>query len=169
MVGEVSTKPCGDGYCDGLLLKRVTGRDVVWYSCDKNVQGDPNSCPFTANNFRPEHDPSKTQTKLICVICILPVNGAVSIGKKLEGESDEDGKASKCLFSSVFVNLFGVGYYSLYDAHMERELYHTAVQKSFLSFRPLLCIAYCCVSQFFTAAHILFVSCCVLPCVCPEI
>ena len=98
LVGEVTTKPCGDGYCDGLLLKRVTGRGVVWCCCDKNVQGDPNSCPLTANNFRPEHGPSKTQTKLICVVFILPVNGAVSIGKKLEGESDEDGKASECFF-----------------------------------------------------------------------
>ena len=96
MVGEVTTKPCGDGYCDGLLLKRVTGCGMVWYSCDKNVQGEPNSCPFTANKFRPERDPSKTQTKLIGVICILLVNGAVSIRKNLEGESDEDGKASKC-------------------------------------------------------------------------
>ena len=75
---------------------------MVRYSCDKNVQGDPNSCPFTANNLRLERDPPKTQTKLICVICILPVNGAVSIREKLEGESDEDGKASSKCFLFVF-------------------------------------------------------------------
>ena len=122
VVGEVTTKPCGDGYCDGPLLKRVTGRGVVWYSCHKNVQGDPNSCPFTANNFCPERDPCKTQTKLICAICILPVNGAVSIGKKLEGESDEDGKASNCfLFCSFCCKFVRGGLFSLYDAHLWNE------------------------------------------------
>ena len=50
----------------------------------KNVQGDANSCPFTANTFRPERNSAKKQTKLICV-CILPVNRAISIVKKLEG------------------------------------------------------------------------------------
>ena len=77
--------------------------------------------------------------KLICDICIPPVNGAVSIGKKLEGESDEDGKGSKCLF--VFfsvVSLFGAGFYSPYDqlrrTLMERVLYHTAVQQSLSPF-----------------------------------
>ena len=51
----------------------------------KNVQGDANSCPFTANTFRPERDSAKKQTKRICVGRILPVNRAISIGKKLEG------------------------------------------------------------------------------------
>ena len=51
----------------------------------KNVQGDANSCPFTANTFRPERDSAKKQTKLICVVCILPVNRAIPMGKKLEG------------------------------------------------------------------------------------
>ena len=54
-------------------------------SCNQNVQGDANSCPFTANKFRPERDSAKKQTKLICVVCILLVNGAISITKKLEG------------------------------------------------------------------------------------
>ena len=51
----------------------------------QNVQGDANSCPFTANTFRTERDSAK-QTKLICVVlCILPVNRAIVIRKKLEG------------------------------------------------------------------------------------
>ena len=47
------------------------------------MQGDANS--FTANTFRPERDSAKKQTKLICVVCIVTVNRAISIGKKLEG------------------------------------------------------------------------------------
>ena len=64
----------------------TTTYQVVWYfdSRNQNVRGDANSCPLTANTFRPERDSAK-QTKLICVVCILPVNRAISIGKKLEG------------------------------------------------------------------------------------
>ena len=51
----------------------------------KNVHGDANSCPFTANTLRPERDSAKKQTKLICAVCILTVNRAISIVKKLEG------------------------------------------------------------------------------------
>ena len=80
---------CGDNVCRGLqLLEEVTSRGVDWYYFDsftQNVQGDANSCPFTANTFRPERDSAKKQTKLICVVCILPVNRAIPMGKKLEG------------------------------------------------------------------------------------
>ena len=50
----------------------------------KNVQGNANSCPFAANTFRPVRDSAKKQTKLICVVCILPVNRVISI-VKMEG------------------------------------------------------------------------------------
>ena len=81
-------KECGDYGSPGLrLIEGVTSCGVVWYfdSCNQNVQGDANSCPFPADTFRPERDSAKKQTKLICVVCILPVNRAISIGKKLEG------------------------------------------------------------------------------------
>ena len=82
-------KECDYG-CWGLRpLEEVTSRGVVCYfvshACNQNVQGDANSCPFTANTFGPERESAKKQTKLICVVRILPVNGAISIGKKLEG------------------------------------------------------------------------------------
>ena len=80
-------KECGDNGCRGLrLIEEVTSRGVVWNfdSCDQNVQGDANPCPFIANTFRPECDSAK-QTKLICVVCIFQVNRAISIGEKLEG------------------------------------------------------------------------------------
>ena len=81
-------KECGDNGCRGLRVLEEVTSGVVWYfdSCNRNVQGDVNSCPFTANAFRPERDSAKKQTKLICVVCILPVNRAISIGKKLEGD-----------------------------------------------------------------------------------
>ena len=68
-------------------IEEVTSRGVVGYfdSCNQNVQGDANSCSFTANMFRPERDSAKRQTTLFCVVCILPFSGAISIGKKLEG------------------------------------------------------------------------------------
>ena len=81
-------KECGGNGCRGLqLLEEVTSRGVVWYfdSCNQNVRGDANSCPCTANTFRPERDSAKKQTKLICVVFFLPVNRAISIGNKLEG------------------------------------------------------------------------------------
>lgn len=105
VVGELTDKECGDEWCPGLLLEKVTSRGVVWYSCNQNVQGDPNSCPFTANKFRPERDSTKKQTKLVCVVCILPVNGAVSIGKKLD-ELDDDGKPSECTPKHDFFFVF---------------------------------------------------------------
>ena len=80
-------KESGDDGCPGLqILEEATSRGVVWYfdSCNQNVQGDANSCPFPADTFRPERDSAKKQTKLICVTCIFPVNRAISIGK-LEG------------------------------------------------------------------------------------
>ena len=40
----------------------------------------------TANRFRPELDSTKTQMKLISMVCILPVSWAISTGKTLEGE-----------------------------------------------------------------------------------
>ena len=55
----------------------------------KNVQGDADSCPFTTNTFRPERESAKKQKKLICVVCNLPVNRAISIVKRLEGLDDE--------------------------------------------------------------------------------
>ena len=47
-------------------IEEVTSRGVVGYfdSCNQNVQGDANSCSFTANMFRPERDSAKKQTKL---------------------------------------------------------------------------------------------------------
>ena len=85
VVGELINKDCGDNGCPGLrLFKEVTSRGVVCYSCNQNVQG-ANSCPFTPNKFRPERDSAKRQTTLFCVVCILPFSGAISIGKKLEG------------------------------------------------------------------------------------
>lgn len=101
----------------------MTSRGVVWYSCDQNVQGDPDSCPFTANKFRPERDSTKKQSKLICVVCILPVNGAISIGKKLDGEVDDDGKPSKYgIFALSFLSsVFLLSYNSIVDT--------TAVQR----------------------------------------
>ena len=80
-------KGCGGNGCRGLrFLENVTSRGVVWYfrSCNQNVQGDTSSCPFTASTFRPGRDSAK-KTKIICVACVLPVNRAISIGKKLEG------------------------------------------------------------------------------------
>ena len=77
-------KESGDDGCPGLqILEEATSRGVVWYfdSCNQNVQGHANSCPFTANTFRPELDSAK-QTKLICVVCIFPVNRAISIGNE---------------------------------------------------------------------------------------
>ena len=61
----------------GLLFDEAISLGVVWYSRNNNAQGGANYCPG--------RDSAKKQTKLICVICILPVNGAISIGKKLGG------------------------------------------------------------------------------------
>ena len=169
VVGEVTTKPCGNGYCDVLLLKRATGRGVVWYCCAKNVQGDPNSCPLTANTFHPEHDPSKTQTKLICVICILPVNGAVYIGKKLEGESDEDGKASKCFF--VFCFYFcdvvrGGLLFPLRRTYGTRIISHSsAAVFSLLSSPSVDCLLLLCVPIFHSGAYHFRLLLCIALCV----
>ena len=79
-------KECGDYGNRGLRLIISRKLLVVGYfdSCNQNVEGDANSCPFTANTFLPEHDSAKKQTKPIWVICIFPVNRAISIGK-LEG------------------------------------------------------------------------------------
>ena len=88
VVGELTEKECGDDFCPGLLLEKVTSRGIIWYSCNQDVQGDSNSCAFTANKFRPERDTTKKQTKLMCVVCILPVTGAISIEKKLEELDD---------------------------------------------------------------------------------
>ena len=66
--GELTNKECGINGCPGLLFEGVTFRGVVWYSCNQNVPGDANSCP--------ERDSAK-QTRLICVVCLLPVNGSI--------------------------------------------------------------------------------------------
>ena len=67
------------------------------------MQGDANS--FTANTFRPERDSAKKQTKLICVVCIVTVNRAISIGKKLEGNyCNWTMRDSSKLFEVVYKN-----------------------------------------------------------------
>ena len=79
-------KECDDNGCRGLRVLEEVTSGVVWYfdSCNQNVHGDANSCPFTANTFHPERDSAK-QTKLVCVVYFLPVNRTISVGKKLEG------------------------------------------------------------------------------------
>ena len=82
-----------------LLLEEVTSRGVVWHSCNQNVQEDANSCSFTANMFRPKRNSAKKQTRLICVACILPVNGAISTVNKLEGGlTGRRGKAEEVVY-----------------------------------------------------------------------
>ena len=75
----------GAGAYFSIKLLLVESFGILIHATRTNVQGDANSCPFTANTFRPERDSAKKQTKLICVVCILPVCRAISVGKKPEG------------------------------------------------------------------------------------
>ena len=90
VVGKLTNKRSavitGAGTYD--FSRKLTSRGFVLYfdSCNQNVQGDASSCPFTTNTFRPERDSATEQTKLICVVCILPVNRDICTGKKAGGE-----------------------------------------------------------------------------------
>lgn len=66
--GACSPTPGSAGRPAGVAVVRVCA-------------GVPISCSFEFNMFRRERGPRRKQPKLICVACILPVNGAVSICK----------------------------------------------------------------------------------------
>ena len=72
-------------FLEEVLDEESFGILILASNQKKNVHGDANSRPFTANTFRPERHSAKKQTMIICVVCILPVNRAISIVKKLEG------------------------------------------------------------------------------------
>ena len=77
---------CAGAYNFSRKIFLVESFGIIYFdSCNQNVHGDAYSCPFTADTFRPERDSAKTQTKLLCVVCIPPVNRVISIGKRLNG------------------------------------------------------------------------------------
>ena len=80
-------KQRGDNGCRGLrLLGEVTSRGVVCIliHATRTCRETPTPA-LSQRTFRPHRDSAKKQTKLICVVCILPVNRAIPMGKKLEG------------------------------------------------------------------------------------
>ena len=72
-----------------LLVRYKNGRPFV--VCSKNVRDDPTSCQFTANKFG--RDRGKGDWKIACIVCSVPVEHVLSIGRAV-GKDPDSGKTS---------------------------------------------------------------------------
>ena len=60
--------------------------------CSKNVRDDATSCQFTANKFG--RDRGKGDSKIACIVCSVPVEHVLSIGRAV-GKDPDSGKTSE--------------------------------------------------------------------------
>ena len=94
---------CPDEECHPpkhLLVRYKNGRPFV--VCSKNVRDDPMSCQFTANKFDRDH--GKGDSKIACIVCSVPVEHVLSIGRAV-GKDPDSGKTSEFFFAypSIFL------------------------------------------------------------------
>ena len=93
-VGEIfPDRVCPDEEClppKHLLVRYKNGRPFV--VCSKNVRDDPTSCQFTANKFG--RDRGKGDSKIACIVCSVPVEHVLSIGRAV-GKDPDSGKTSE--------------------------------------------------------------------------
>ena len=73
-----------------LLVRYKNGRPFV--VCSNNVRDDPTSCQFTAKKFG--RDRGKGQSKIACIVCSVPVEHVLSIGRAV-GKDPDTGKTSE--------------------------------------------------------------------------
>ena len=62
-----------------LIVRYKNGRPFV--VCSNQVRDDPTSCQFTANKFGKDRIAGKGPSAIACIICDVPVEFVLSIGR----------------------------------------------------------------------------------------